>query len=54
MYNINPNRRLSDNQIHSLPSEIKNLKRLELLYIDNNKLEFIQSEIGELLFLKKL
>jgi len=51
---INIKRRLSDNQIHSLPAEIRNLKKLELLYIDNNKLEYIPNEIGNLLLLKKL
>jgi len=45
---------LSDIKKHFLPAEIRNLKKLELLYIDNNKLEYIPNEIGNLLLLKKL
>lgn len=40
--------------INTLPSEIKNLTKLELLELDDNELESLPSEIGELSSLKLL
>ena len=45
---------LSENNLHNIPPDIKDLRNLEQLFLDRNMLEFIPNEITELRCLKVL